>query len=476
MIKKKTKIVATISDRNCDVPFIKELFENGMNVARLNTAHQTLEDTLRVVQAVREVSDTIALLLDTKGPEIRTTACDVPVTVKRGQIIKLRGNPDCSSNSEYICVSHKYIARDVPLGSKVLIDDGDIELIAVSREEDVLYCEVLNDGQIKSKKSVNVPNVYIDLPSLSKKDLEYIDFAIEHDLDFIAHSFVRNKEDVLAIKDILDKRGSEIKVIAKIENQSGVDNIDEILDHTYGVMVARGDLAIEIPYEKIPGVQKMLIKKCIDRRKPVIIATQMLHSMINNPRPTRAEVNDIASAIYSQADAIMLSGETAYGNYPVESVRTMATVAKEVEKSKEAMYDIPIVVINNEVSAFLIKSAVTAAVHLNAKAIVADSMSGRTIRAMSAYRGNKIIYALCYDRRVVRKLALSYGVHAQFMEPRETSHEFIQVALNILLATKCLKEKHLVVIAAGNFGRVAGVTYTEIGTVKDMLDMGLRKV
>jgi pyruvate kinase len=476
MIKKKTKIVATISDRKCDEAFIRELYENGMNVARLNTAHQSFEDTLRVVKSVRAVSDKIALLLDTKGPEIRTTACEEPVGVKKGQILKISGNPDCKTSAECICVSHKYISRDVPLGSKVMIDDGDIELIAVSVDKDILYCEVLNDGLIKGKKSVNVPNVHIDLPSLSRKDIEYIDFAIENDLDFIAHSFVRNKEDVIAIQNILSKKGSSIKVIAKIENQSGVENIDEILDHAYGVMVARGDLAIEIPYEKIPGIQKMLIKKCIDRRKPVIIATQMLHSMINNPRPTRAEVNDIASAIYSQADAVMLSGETAYGSYPVESVRTMATVAREVERSKEQMYDIPIVVINNEVSAFLIKSAVTAAVNLNAKAIVADSMSGRTIRAMSAYRGNKIIYALCYDRRVVRKLALSYGVHAQFMEPRETSHEFIQVALNMLMATNCLKEKHLIVIAAGNFGRAAGVTYIEIGTVKDMLDMGLRNV
>lgn len=476
MIKKKTKIVATISDRKCDEAFIRELYENGMNVVRLNTAHQTMEDTLRVVNIVRSVSDKIALLLDTKGPEIRTTASDEPIPVKRGQIIKIKGNPDCKSTHECICVSHKFIARDVPLGHKVLIDDGDVELIAVSREDDVLYCEVLNDGQIKSRKSVNVPNVHIDLPSLSEKDIEYIDFAIEQDLDFIAHSFVRNKEDVLAIQKILDERQSRIKIIAKIENQSGVDKIDEILDHAYGVMVARGDLAIEIPYEKIPGVQKMLIKKCIERRKPVIIATQMLHTMINNPRPTRAEVSDIASAIYSQADAIMLSGETAYGNYPVQAVLTMATVAKEVEKSKEILNDIPIVIINNEVSAFLIKSAVTAATNLNAKALIADSMSGRTIRSMAAYRGSKIIYALCYDKSVVRELALSYGVFAQYMEPRETSHEFIQVALQVLKAGGYLKEKHRVVIAAGNFGRAAGVTYIEIGTVKDLLDMGLRNV
>ncbi len=474
MIKKNTKIVATISDRKCDEAFIRELYENGMNVARLNTAHQSTQDTLRVVKTVRAVSDKIALMLDTKGPEIRTTACNEPIHVKKGQILKLIGNPNCTSSADGICVSHKNIAKDVPLGSKVMIDDGDIELVAVSADDDVLYCEVLNEGVIKGKKSVNVPNVYINLPSLSEKDIEYIDFAVEHKLDFIAHSFVRNKQDVLAIQDILNQKGSKIKIIAKIENQSGVDNIDEILDHAYGVMVARGDLAIEIPYEKIPGIQKMLIKKCIDRRKPVIIATQMLHSMITNPRPTRAEVSDIANAIYSQADAIMLSGETAYGDYPIESIKTMAKVAREVEKSKESMLDIPIVVINNEVSAFLIKSAVIGAVRLGAKAILADSMSGRTIRSLAAYRGNKIILALCYNKRVMRELALTYGVFARYMEPRETSHEFIQEALNVLLADKLLKEKHNVVIAAGNFGRSAGVTYIEIGTVKDIISSGFK--
>ena len=472
MIKKKTKIVATISDRRCDEAFIRELYENGMNVVRLNTAHQDIKDSLRVVQAVRSVSEKIALLLDTKGPEIRTTIADNPVEVKRGQIVQLRGGPGCMTTDESICISYEHFARDVPLGSRVLIDDGEIEMIAVSAEKDILYCEVMNDGVIKSRKSVNVPNVQIDLPSLSEKDLAYIAFAIEQDIDFIAHSFVRNMEDVLAIQKILDERNSRIKIIAKIENQSGVDNIDEILDHAYGVMVARGDLAIEIPYEKIPGIQKMLINKCIERRKPVIIATQMLHTMIDNPRATRAEVSDIANAIYSQTDAVMLSGETAYGRYPVEAVRTMATVAKEVEKSKEEMFDIPIVVINNEVSAYLIKSAVLGAVRLDAKAIIADSMSGRTIRSLAAYRGNKIIHALCYDQRVVRELALSYGVFSQFMEPRETSHEFIQAALNVLKNEGFLKSKHRVVVAAGNFGRAAGVTYVEIGTVKDMLEAG----
>ena len=214
----------------------------------------------------------------------------------------------------------------------------------------------------------------------------------------------------------------------------------------------------------------MLINKCIERRKPVIIATQMLHTMIRNPRPTRAEVSDIANAIYSQTDAIMLSGETAYGDYPLESLKTMASVAREVEKTKEPINDIPVVVLNNEISAFLIKAAVRAAVDLSAKAIIADSMSGKTIRSLAAYRGSKMIWAKCYDRRVVRELALSYGVNAHYMEASETSHEFVQQAVNSLVRDGVVKNKSLVVVVAGNFGRSTGVSYVEIGTVANLLN------
>jgi pyruvate kinase len=470
MIKKKTKIVATISDRNCDVSFLKEMFEAGMNVVRMNTAHQTVEDSMKIINNVRQVSDRIALMIDTKGPEIRTNETEMALDVKPGDVVYVKGAPDEKSYDRVICVSYSGITGDIPPGSTLMIDDGEIELIVRSIEKNKLVCEALNFGIIKGRKSVNTPNINIKLPSLTEKDREYIQLAIDEDIDFIGHSFVRNKEDVLAIQDILDKHDSRVKIIAKIENQSGVDNIDEILDHVYGVMVARGDLAIEIPYSKIPGIQKMLIDKCIERRKPVIIATQMLHSMIVSPRPTRAEVSDIANAIYSQTDAIMLSGETAYGNYPLESLKAMAAIATEVEKTKEPINDIPVVILNNEISAFLIKSAVEAAVNLSAKAIIADSMSGRTIRSLAAYRGNKMVWAKCYDRRVVRELALSYGIKAHYMEPRDTSHEFVQQAVCSLKKEGVVKDKSLVVVAAGNFGRSTGVSYIEIGTVANILN------
>lgn len=470
MLKKKTKIVATISDKNCGVSFLTRLFESGMNIARLNTAHQAIEDSLKVINNIRQVSDRIAILIDTKGPEIRTNPTERGLDVKKGDQVYVKGAPGVKSYDNVICVSYKEITDDIPVGSKLLIDDGYIELKVTGKRSDYLVCHACNPGLILGRKSVNIPGIDSNLPPLTKKDIEFINLAIKEDIDFIAHSFVRNKNDILQIQKILDKHNSKVKIIAKIENQSGVDNIDEILDHAYGVMVARGDLAIEIPYERIPGIQKMLIDKCIERRKPVIIATQMLHSMINNPRPTRAEVSDIANAIYSNTDAIMLSGETAYGDYPLESLRTMSSVAMEVEKTKDPMNDIPVVVINNRISAFLIKTAVRAAVDLSVKAILADSMSGTTIRSLAAYRGSKMIWAKCYDRRVVRELALSYGVNAHYMDSSETSHEFVQKAVNSLLRKGAVTDTSLIVVIAGNFGRSHGASYVEIGTVANLLD------
>ncbi len=256
-----------------------------MNVVRLNSAHQSLEGSLRIVKAVRAVSERIGIMMDTKGPEIRTGPFTEPFSVQGGEEVRLSGNAEVCASRGCIPVTHPEFSREVPAGSRVLIDDGEIELSVTGKDRGSLLCRVLNGGEIRGRKSVNVPNVLIDLPPVSEKDREYIDFAVENRLDFIAHSFVRNREDVQAVQEILDSRGSNIKIIAKIENQSGVDHIDEILEVAYGVMVARGDLAIEIPFEKVPGIQKMLIDRCILRRKPVIIATQMLHSIDRGPAP-----------------------------------------------------------------------------------------------------------------------------------------------------------------------------------------------
>jgi pyruvate kinase len=467
---KKTKIVATISDLHCDVPFIRELYENGMNVVRLNTAHQSIHETLKVVRNVREVSGKISVILDTKGPEIRTTASDYKVDVKKGDRIRLMGDPAKGSTPDCIYVNYDHFVSDVDPGKKILIDDGDIEFEVLERNGDALLCQAGNDGTVKGKKSVNVPDVKFTLPALNTRDLEYIDFAVEHGIDFIAHSFVRNKEDVLAIQNILDRKKSRIKIIAKIENQEGVDNLDEILKNVYGVMVARGDLAIEIPYEKVPGIQKMIIDKCIDARKPVIVATQMLHSMIENPRPTRAEVSDVANAIYSRADAIMLSGETAYGSFPVEAVKTMSRIALEVEKNSPDLHKTPMLVMSTRTSAYLSKSAVEASVELDCVAIIADTSTGRTIRNVAAYRGRKVIFAQCYDEPVVRELSLSFGVYADHIQEGPT-YNFIVQSLNSLLERKLLKKSDMVVILGGNFEWTQSASFIEISTVENMLNL-----
>ena len=468
---KKTKIVATISDRKCDITLIKSLRNLGMDVVRLNTAHQTHEDTLKVVNNVRSVSEKIALLLDTKGPEIRTTTATETIPVAFGDKVKIKGDPAGITTKDCIYVNYPGFVKDVPVDSRILIDDGEIELIVVEKNNGYLLCEVSNNGVISGKKSVNIPSVHVKLPTLSEKDIDYIHFAVDNKLDFIAHSFVRNKKDALAVQRILDVRGSEIKIIAKIENQDGVDNIDEILDHVYGVMIARGDLAVEIPQERIPIVQKMIINKCISRRKPVITATQMLHSMIKNPRPTRAEISDVANAVYDGTDAIMLSGETAYGDYPEEAIETMANIAREIESATPEIKKTPLLIVNNEISAFLAISAVRASIELNTKAIIADTNKGRTVRALAAYRGNNPIFAQCYDKRVMRELALSYGVEPNFSKMLETTEEFLCAALDALQKKYKLKESDRVVVLAGNFGPSHGPSFIEVSTTKNLRKM-----
>jgi pyruvate kinase len=468
MLLKHTKIVATISDRKCDVEFIRELFEAGMNVVRLNTAHQGFEDSLKVIENVRKVSDRIPILVDTKGPEIRTTRTISDIFLKQGDKIKFKGAPEENSTNECICASYPKLVDEVPVGSKILIDDGELAFKVLSKTKDTLECEILNDGELGSRKSINIPGVAVALPSLTSKDIEYIKFAIDQNVAFIAHSFVRNKQDVLDIQEILDQYGSDVRIIAKIENQQGVDNIDEILDHAYGIMVARGDLGIEIPAEKIPAIQKRLVKKCIERRKPVIVATQMLYTMIHNPRPTRAEVSDVANAIFEGTDAIMLSGETAFGKYPVEAVKTMTRIAQEVEKIKRNYKEPSDKSVHNKISGHLAKAAIEATSKLPIKCIVADSMTGRTIRNLSAFRGKLPVLAICYDKKLMRVLSLSYGVLTYFVNKKNSTDEFYQILTDILLKEEAIKKEDLIVVLAGNFGPHGGASFIEISTIENL--------
>ncbi len=480
MTNKKTKIVATISDLRCDVDFIKSLYDEGINVVRMNSAHMTEEGFVQVMNNTRAVSKTIGIMMDTKGPEIRTTATasGQKIEVKAGDKMKVIGDINILSTPEQLSVSYPSIVTDVNVGNMLLIDDGETELKIVEKNADHLVAEVQNAGTIGSRKSVNIPGVAINLPSITEKDKRSIEIAIKHGADFIAHSFVRHKQDVLDVQAILDQHNSDIKIIAKIENQEGVDNIDEIYQHAYGVMVARGDLGIEVPQEKIPGIQRLLIRKAIEYKKPVIVATQMLHTMIENPRPTRAEVADIANAVYYGTDAVMLSGETAYGKYPVEAVRTMAQVAEAAEKSMLLENAIPVPFKDSEydTTSFLAKSTVKAAGQLGLKAIITDSFSGRTARTIAAFRGKAPVYAICAKDTVARYLSLSYGVHASFQD--ETGYttgkhqEYFLKTLNYLLEKNVVVKKDDVAYLSGSFGQSKGTTFLEINNVGKVVDSG----
>lgn len=464
---KHTKIVATISDRRCEPEFIKALYQAGMNVARLNTAHITEETALMVVKNIRSVSDSIAILVDTKGPEIRTTNLEASLEVAQGELVEVSGLLRTSEKGrKSFSVSYSEFHLEIPADGTILIDDGELELSVQEKHDDYVLCLVENQGVIKNKKSVNTPGFSVNLPSISERDKAFIEFAAKNDLDFIAHSFVRNKEDVLKVQEQLDQHGSKIQIIAKIENLDGVNNINEILDHAYGIMVARGDLGIEISAEKIPGIQRQLIKKAVQRKKPVIIATQMLHSMIENPRPTRAEVSDVANAIFSRTDAVMLSGETAYGQYPVEAVEYMSRIAKQVESSKDKRNDITIPAVNNEVVAYLAEAAIMASEELNTKAIVTNTLTGKTARYLAAFRGKNPVYAACYDMSVARRLALSYGVRSFLIEPKKNKFKIVRSSLKTLERQGKVNTNDMVTYVGGSFGIGGGSTFMEISTVE----------
>ena len=472
-MKKFTKIVATISDKRCEKEFIQSLFDNGLNVVRMNSAHLNHEGFEKIIGNVRAVSDRIGLLMDTKGPEVRTTSNegDADIEIMEGDKVKVVGNPDGLTSHDIICLSYAGIADDVRPGAHLLIDDGELDFVIDSIDGGTILCTATNSGSLGSRKSVNIPGVSICLPSLTQRDIVNIHTAIDLDIDFIAHSFVRSKQDVLDIQAILDSRGSHIKIIAKIENQEGIDNFDEILEVAYGVMIARGDLGIEVPAEKIPSIQNDLISRCIAAHKPVIVATQMLHSMITSPRPTRAEVSDIANAVYQRTDALMLSGETAYGKYPVEAISTMARVAIEAENMLHKMphNDEQHPKMENDVTSFLAHQAVDSAEVLGTRAIITDSYTGRTARYIASFRGKNPTLALCYYSHVIRQLALSYGVFPVFLQRSATSREYLYTGLKQLINLGLLENDYLIAYIGGAYGEGRGTSFLEINRVGDIL-------
>ena len=449
---KKTKIVCTLGPASENEETLRELIKNGLNVCRLNFSHGSHEEHKGRMDLVKKLREELnmptAILLDTKGPEIRTGKFDVPeVFLEEGQTFTITMK-DVIGDKERCTVSYKGLANDVKPGDTILIDDGLVGLTVKEVNNDDIVCEVQNSGIVKNHKGVNVPGVKVNLPAITEKDRSDIEFGIEQGIDFIAASFVRKVSDVLAIREILEENNAEhIKIISKIENQEGVENLDEIIEVSDGIMVARGDLGVEIPTEEIPVVQKLMIKKCNEAGKPVITATQMLDSMIRNPRPTRAEVTDVANAIYDGTDAIMLSGETAAGKYPVEAVKTMATIAKRAEETMRNRRD----KINKSknVTDAISYATCTTAMDLEARAILSSTASGHTARMVSKFRPDCPIVATTSNESVRRQLALTWGVLPLM---REKSANIDQVIVNSIEAAKTaeyVNENDIVVITAG---------------------------
>lgn len=453
---RKTKIVCTIGPASESIEKLKELIEAGMNVARLNFSHGDYEEHGARIQNIRnaaeELGKNVAILLDTKGPEIRTqTLREGEAELTKGSTVRV-SMTEVEGDEARISVTYPGLINDVHVGSTLLLDDGLIELKVTAVEENELVTEVVNSGTLKNKKGVNVPNVSVNLPGITEKDANDIIFGIEQDVDFIAASFVRRASDVLEIRELLEKHGAEhIQIIPKIENQEGVDNIDEILEVSDGLMVARGDLGVEIPAEDVPLVQKDLIKKCNKFGKPVITATQMLDSMQRNPRPTRAEASDVANAIFDGTDAIMLSGETAAGSYPVESVQTMNNIAVKTETALkyEDMLRKQSRESEQTITDAISQSVSHTAMNLNAGAIITATESGHTARMISKYRPQSPIVAITSNERVYRTLALTWGVHPQVGPKATTTDEMLQLSVEESLKTELVNHGDLVVISAG---------------------------
>lgn len=454
---RKTKIVCTIGPASESEEMLEKLMNAGMNVARLNFSHGSHEEHKARIDTIRKVAKrlnkTIGLLLDTKGPEIRThNMKDGLIVLEKGKEV-IVSMDEVEGTPEKFSVTYENLINDVNIGSYILLDDGLVELQVkeINKDKGEVKCDILNTGELKNKKGVNLPGVKVNLPGITDKDADDIRFGIKENVDFIAASFVRRPSDVLDIRQILEEEKAEITIFPKIENQEGIDNIEEILEVSDGLMVARGDMGVEIPPESVPMVQKDLIRKCNKLGKPVITATQMLDSMQRNPRATRAEASDVANAIYDGTDAVMLSGETAAGQYPEEAVKTMRNIAVSAEAAqdyKKLLSDRTKLVQTSLVNAIGVSVAHTA-LNLNVKAIVAATESGSTARTISKYRPHSDIIAVTPSEKTARQCAIVWGVNPVVKEGRKTTDALLNNAVATAVETGRVSNGDLIIITAG---------------------------
>lgn len=454
---RKTKIVCTIGPSCCSEEMIEKMILAGMNVARLNFSHGDHDyhkENIETVKRVRKrLNSPVAIMLDTKGPEIRVkTFKNGKVTLKDGDIFTLRSN-DVEGNEKEVSVTYAKLPSQLAEGTKILLDDGKIELCVVRAGEDFAECKVVCGGVLSDKKGINLPNVPILMPYLSERDKSDILFGIANDVDFVAASFVRNKDDVIALRKFINYNGGHsIKIVSKIENSEGISNFDGILEASDGIMVARGDLGVEIEYELLPGIQKRFIKQCYKSGKMVITATQMLDSMMSYPTPTRAEITDVANAVFDGTSAVMLSGETAAGKYPITAVKVMAKIVEQAEKDAFGMgiyegvdYDLDTSDITNAVC----DAACTTARDIKAQAIVALSKYGQTARRMSKFRPAQPIIAPTPVEKTFNQLALSWGVYPVLSRFQKTSDELFCHAIDCAKQIDMVSVGDRVVIIAG---------------------------
>ena len=454
---KKTKVVCTMGPNTNDRELLKKLIENGMDVARFNFSHGDHEEQKSRMDLLKELRQELntntAILLDTKGPEIRTGV------LKGGKRIMLKAGEQFTLTTEEIegdeskvSITYEGLVQDVDAGRVILIDDGLIELKVVGKSEKEIFCEVINGGELGERKGVNVPNVAVRLPAITEKDKDDIRFGVEQGIDFIAASFVRNAECVLEIKAYLKELGAPyVPIIAKVENAEGIKNIDEIIRAADGVMVARGDLGVEIPAEEVPYLQKMIIQKCNMNFKTVITATQMLDSMMRNPRPTRAEVTDVANAVYDGTDAVMLSGETAQGKYPLEALQMMVHIIQNTEQhlDYEGMLEKTGGHLKSGVSSAIGYSSVLAPSNLNAKCIITPSVSGATARVVSNLRPRQVILGVTPNERTLRRMSIYWGVKPIKSQAFNTTDDICDGAIELAKVKQFVETGEIVVITAG---------------------------
>lgn len=453
---RKTKIVCTMGPACDSVAVLKEMIAAGMNVARLNMAHGELEDHAarmeRVRQAAAETDSIVAIMMDIKGPEIRIGQLkEASYELKRGQKLVLT-TEDIVGDASRISVNYADMPLVMKPGGTVLLDDGLIELTVETVEGTEIHCVVVNEGVIKPRKGVNLPGVRTTLPGVTERDVRHIMFGIEHDIDMIAASFVRRAEDILEIRRLLEENGAgHIQIISKIENEEGVENLSEIIEESDGIMVARGDLGVEIPVENVPMIQKKMIEQCNAAGKPVIVATHMLDSMQANPRPTRAEVSDVANAVLQGSDAVMLSGESAAGKYPVASVATMASIAQKAESTLDyrSQFHRTRSLHSATITEVISQAVVGSSLELGAKAILTSTASGFTARMVSKYRPEAPIIAMTDDERVLKRLSLVWGVIPVRGERSSSTDELFRSAVESGRRTGLIGPGDYVVITAG---------------------------